>query len=149
MSILNDFVDSLVGGDGPGVTGVKDVAVDDSNRAAVVFEDSAQVGVQWAAEESGVKELQRDTLENNRRMMIVEEESFFDDPITADRDKRRLRPTGIQREPNGEFTYPRSDTSPAPNSPSRRGPDGEFVSNDLEDANIGRQDRDGLFDLFK
>ena len=74
---------------------------------------------------------------------------FFDDPIEADPSKRRVAPTDIHREPDGEFTYPQDETRPATGTDARRGPDGRYVSDDLEDANIGREESNGLFDLLR
>jgi hypothetical protein len=73
---------------------------------------------------------------------------FFTDPIETNLDKRRLAPTEIGREPNGEFTYPRDKIGPADGTEAKRGPDGKFVSNDLRDPGVGREESTGLFDLF-
>lgn len=64
-------------------------------------------------------------------------------------DRRDLDPVGIGRDRNsGRFTP--DNTEPAPRSPSDRDPDdGEFVTPDPRPiTDIGRQRRDGLFDLF-
>jgi len=64
-------------------------------------------------------------------------------------DRRDLDPVGIGRDRNsGEFTP--DNVEPAPRSPSDRDPDdGEFVTPDPRPiTDIGRQRKDGLFDLF-
>lgn len=64
-------------------------------------------------------------------------------------ERRDLDPVGIGRDRNsGRFTP--DNTEPAPRSPSNRNPDdGEFVTPDPRPiTDIGRQRRDGLFDLF-
>jgi len=64
-------------------------------------------------------------------------------------DRRDLDPVGIGRDRNsGEFTP--DNIVPAPRSPSDRDPDdGEFVTPDPRPiTDIGRQRKDGLFDLF-
>jgi len=64
-------------------------------------------------------------------------------------DRRDLNPVGIGRDRrSGRFTP--EDTEAAPRSPSDRDPDdGEFVTPDPRPVtDIGRQEDDGLFDLF-
>lgn len=66
---------------------------------------------------------------------------------TTDRDD--MEPVGIGRDRgSGEFTP--DNTVPAPESPSDRDPDdGEFTTPDPRPiTDIGRQESDGLFDLF-
>jgi len=64
-------------------------------------------------------------------------------------DRTDLDPVGIGRDKrNGEFTP--DNTVPAPQSPSDRDPDdGEYTTPDPRPiTDIGRQESDGLFDLF-
>lgn len=146
---INEFVEDITGIDGVGVSGVEEVEVTDDNRVGVIFDEDSQVGVQMAANENDVQELGRERVDDNRMGMVAQEESFFDDPMTAESDAKRIRPADIGREPDGEFTFPENRTSPAPESPARRGPNGRFVSDEIEPVDdIGRQDRTGLFDLF-
>lgn len=146
---INEFVEDITGVEGVGVSGVEEVELTEDNRVGVIFDDDSQVGVQMAANKNNVQELGRERVDDERMGMVVQEESFFDDPMTAESDGKRIRPADIGREPDGEFTFPRSETTAAPESRARRGPDGQFVSDDIEPVeDIGRQDRTGLFDLF-
>lgn len=146
---INEFVEDITGIDGVGVSGVEEVEITGDNRAGVIFDNDSLVGVQMAANENNVEELGRERVDDNRMGMVVQEDSFFDDPMTADSEGKRIRPADIGREPDGDFTFPKDRTSPAPESPARRGPNGQFVSDDIEPVDdIGRQDRTGLFDLF-
>lgn len=146
---INEFVEDITGVSDVGVSGVEEVEITGDNRAGVIFDNDSLVGVQMAANENNVEELGRERVDDNRMGMVVQEDSFFDDPMTADSEGKRIRPADIGREPDGEFTFPEDRTSPAPESPARRGPNGQFVSDDIEPVDdIGRQDRTGLFDLF-
>jgi len=150
---LNDFVSSLVGSDGrSGVKSVESIRAVDENTLGVVFDDpeTFRPDLQTKAEDAGVSLSDVERAGNNQTaVMARDDNSFFSDPLTSDRGKRRVAPTDIQREPNGEFTYPLSETTSAPNSPARRGPDGQFVSNEIEDADIGRRESNGFFDLLR
>jgi len=146
-SRLNEFVDNV-----SGFGSTESIQTVDEDTIGITFDDpeTFRPDVQFAAEDAGVSlsDIQR-TGDNRTAVMARDETTFFDDPITSDSSRKRVAPTDIHRQPDGTFTHALEDTTSAPNSPARRGPDGKFVSNDLEDANIGRQERDGLFDLLR
>jgi hypothetical protein len=151
-SALNRFVNGLVGADGEGRRSVESIQRVDEDTVGIVFDtpETFRPDLNTAAEDAGVSLSNIERTGNERTAAMARDQgTFFDEPMTADRSKKRVTPTEIQREPSGEFTYPLEDTTSAPNSPARRGPDGEFVSNDLEDAGIGRRERNGLFDLLR
>jgi len=146
-SRLNEFVDDI-----SGFGSTESIQAVDEDTVGITFDDpeTFRPDVQTIADDAGVSlsDIQR-TGDGQTAVMARDQNTFFDDPMTSDRSQKRVAPTDIQRQPDGTFTHPLEDTTSAPSSPARRGPDGKFVSNDLEDANIGRQERDGLFDLLR
>lgn len=154
-SPLTEFVEDIAGaGESPGLGSVESVEIVDEQTAGVVFENEdtfgTRVEMQTFADDAGVQLSDTQEIDGgDRAAVMAREDSFFDNATTPESDGKRIRPADIGREPDGEFTFPEDRTSPAPESPSRRGPNGRFVSDDIEPVDdIGRQDRTGLFDLF-
>ena len=151
-SPLNRFVEELVTPDGESRRSVERFQRVDDDTLGIVFDtpETFRPDLDTAAEDAGVSLSDIERTGNDRTVAMARDQgTFFDEPMTADRSQKRVAPTAIQREPSGQFTYPLEDTTSAPNSPARRGPNGQFVSNDLEDADIGRRERNGFFDLLE
>lgn len=151
---LTEFADRLAGvDDGLGVDGVEEIAATGDDRLGVIFDEDAQVGVQMAANETGVEELGRERVGGSRMGMVVQDPNagFFDEPAPEPNpNQKRVAPTDIHREPDGEFQRAPTALDPVPEQDAFRGPNGEFVSGDLEPADeIGRRESNGFFDLLR
>lgn len=149
---LTDFADELAGVSGSGVAGVQDIQVSGDGQIGVLFEDSipARQQMDLAIGDTGIEEVgRRETGTGQVELLAQDPMSFGGSVGGSEPQGKRVRPTDIHREPTGRFTYPPDEIDPAPSSPAQRGPNGRFVSTDLEPADeIGRQERTGLFDRF-
>jgi hypothetical protein len=136
------------------VGSVESIRAVDEDTVGIVFDDTEtfRPDLQFMAEDTGVSlsDVER-TGENKTAVMARDQRGFFDVPGQEQpRDRRRVAPTDIHREPDGEFQRAPDALDPVPGRDLFRSADGEFVSADLEPAEeIGRRESNGFFDLLR